>query len=143
MTAHSHRYNRPSAKNSILKLAATMKKPTSRTKLFLATLKGRTSAIDPATTAVMNPAAPISSPTARLPLCVFIAAKVENTSGLPFPKAKNVTPAMLSLMPKMLAMVLRLMQKKSLAAIPIVLNSRPSHDTSRTKATGFAPWSLQ
>jgi len=46
-------------------------------------------------------------------------------------------------MPKMLAMVLRLIQKKSLAAIPIVLNSRPSHDTSRTKATGFAPWSLQ
>ncbi|KAL8795721.1 MAG: hypothetical protein Q9195_001772 [Heterodermia aff. obscurata] len=120
-----------------------MKKPTSRTKLFLATLNGRTMAIDPATTAVMNPAAPISSPIAKLPLCDFIAAKVEKTSGLPFPKAKNVTPAMLSLIPRMLAIVLRFIQKKSLAAIPIVLKSRPSQTTRITKATGFALGSLQ
>jgi hypothetical protein len=133
----------PSARKTILKLAATMKKPISRTKLFLATLNGLTRAIEPATTAVINPAAPISSPTARLPLCVFMAAKVENTSGLPFPKAKNVTPAILSLIPRMLAMVLRLMQKKSLAAIPIVLNKRPSHNVRMMKATGFALCSLQ
>lgn len=113
----------------MLKLAAKMKKPTSRTKLFLATLKGRTSAMDPATTAEINPAAPMSSPIAKLPLCDFIAANVEKTSGLPFPKARNVTPAMLSLIPRMLAMVLRFIQKKSLAAIPIVLNSRASQST--------------
>ncbi len=127
----------------MLKLAATMKNPTSLTKLFLATLKGLTKAIDPATTAVMKPAAPISSPTARLPLCVFMAANVEKTSGLPFPNAKKVTPAMLSLMPRTLARVLRLMQKKSLAAIPMVLNRRPSHSTMMIKATGFALCRLQ
>ena len=120
----------------MLKLAATMKKPTSLTKLFLATLKGLTKAIDPATTAVINPAAPISSPTARLPLFVFIAANVEKTSGLPFPKAKKVTPAMLSLIPRMFAIVLRFMQKKSLAAMPIVLKRRPSHSIRIMKASG-------
>lgn len=127
----------------MLKLAATMKNTTSLTKLFLATLKGLTKAIDPATTVVMKPAAPINSPTARLPLCDFIAAKVEKTSGLPFPKARKVTPAMLSLIPNMLAMVLRFMQKKSLAAIPIVLNRRPSHKTRIMKAIGLAVCSLQ
>jgi len=50
---------------------------------------------------------------------------------------------MLSLMPKMLAIVLRFMQKKSLAAIPIVLKSKASHITRMTKATGLAVWSLQ
>lgn len=114
-----------------------MKKQTSLIKLFLATLKGLTSAMDPATTAVINPAAPMSSPTARLPLCVFIAAKVEKTSGLPFPNAKNVTPAMLSLIPKQFAIVLRFIQKKSLAAMPMVLKSRPSHMTRIAKATGL------
>jgi hypothetical protein len=83
----------------MVKLAATMKNPTSLTKVFFPTLNSLTNAIDPATTAVMNPAAPINSPTARLPLWEFIAAKVEKTSGLPFPNANNVTPAMLSLMP--------------------------------------------
>jgi hypothetical protein len=75
---------------------------------------------------------------ARLAEFVDIAANVEKTSGLPFPNAKNVTPAMLSLMPSELAIVLRLMQKKSLAAMPIVLNRRASHKTKMTKATGFA-----
>lgn len=90
----------------------------------------------PATTAVMKEAAPISSPTAKLPLWLLMAAKVEKTSGLPFPKARNVTPARLSLIPRMLAIVLKLMQRKSDAAIPMVLNSRPVHITSMTKATG-------
>lgn len=115
-----------------------MKNPTSRTKLLRATLKGRTSAMEPATTATMKLAAPISSPIARLAEFVLIAANVEKTSGLPLPKARNVTPAMLSLMPSRLAMVLRLTQKKSLAAIPIVLKRSPSHKTSITKAKGFA-----
>jgi hypothetical protein len=100
-------------------------------------------AIDPATTDVMNTAAPMSSPTARLPLFVLMAANVENTSGLPLPKASSVTPAMLSLIPRMLAMVLRLMQKKSLAAMPMVENSSPSHEIKIMNATGFACESLQ
>jgi hypothetical protein len=45
---------------------------------------------------------------------------------------------MLSLMPRILAMVLRFMQKKSLAAMPMVEKRRPSHRTSITKATGCA-----
>jgi hypothetical protein len=120
-----------------------MKKPTSLTKLLRATWNGLMRAIDPATTDVMNTAAPMSSPTARLPLFVLIAANVEKTSGLPFPKASSVTPAMLSLMPRMLAMVLRLMQKKSLAAMPIVENKSPSHTIKIVNATGLAWASLQ
>jgi hypothetical protein len=92
----------------------------------------------PATTATMNPAAPINSPTARLPLLLLIAAKVENTSGLPFPKARKVTPVKLSLMPSMLAIVLKFMHRKSEAAIPIVLKRRLIHTTRMVNATGFA-----
>lgn len=95
-------------------------------------------AMEPETTAVMKHAAPISSPTARLAAWVRKAAKVEKTSGLPFPKASKVTPARLSLMPNMRAMVLRLTQKKSLAAMPMVLKRRASHRVIRAKATGFA-----
>lgn len=127
----------------MLKLAATMKKPTSLMKLFLATLNGLTKAMEPATTAVMKPAAPISSPTAKLPLCVLIAANVEKTSGLPLPNAKKVTPAMLSLIPRIFAIVLKFIQKKSLAAMPIVLNRRPSHNTRIVKAIGLTWCSLQ
>jgi hypothetical protein len=56
-----------------------------------------------------------------------MAAKVEKTSGLPLPNARKVTPAMLSLNPRRDEIVLRLTQKKSLAAIPMVLKSRDSH----------------
>ena len=135
---HSHRCSFPSHRNDRLKAAATVKKPTSLTKAFLATLNGLTKAIEPATTAVMKPAAPNNSPIARLLLFVLKAAKVEKTSGLPFPKARKVTPAMLSLMPRIVAIVLRLMQKKSLAAIPIVLKRRPSQETKIRKAIGLA-----
>lgn len=138
MVTHSHNESFPSIRNTMLKAAATMKKKTSRTKLRRSTLKGRTIAIEPATTAVMKPAAPMSSPTARLPLFVFMAAKVEKTSGLPLPKARKVTPAMLSLMPRRPDMVLRLTQKKSLAAMPMVEKSRASHATRMAKPTGFA-----
>ena len=135
---HSQRCSLPSHKKDKLKAAATVKKPTSRMKAFLATLKGLTRAMEPATTAVMKPAAPNNSPMARLLLFVLKAAKVEKTSGLPFPKARKVTPAMLSLIPRIVAIVLRLMQKKSLAAMPMVLNRRPSHETRMRKATGLA-----
>ena len=135
--------NFPSHRKTMLNAAATTKKPTSRTKLFLATWKGRISAMDPLTTAVMKPAAPNNSPTARLPLFVLIAANVEKTSGLPFPKARKVTPAMLSLKPSMVAMVLRLMQKKSLAAMPIVEKSSASHEIKMMNAIALRCGSLQ
>jgi len=138
-THASHSDNFPSARNTRLKLAAIMKKQTSRTKLLRPTLNGLTNAMEPAITAVMKLAAPISSPTARLPLLVLMAAKVEKMSGLPLPKAKNVTPARLSLMPSSFAIVLRLTEKKSLAAIPMVLKSNPSHNAIIPKATGCAP----
>jgi hypothetical protein len=66
-----------------------------------------------------------------------MAAKVEKTSGLPFPKARNVTPAKFSLIPKMLAIVLRLMHKKSEAAIPMVLKRRLIHMTRMINATAL------
>jgi hypothetical protein len=106
-------------------------------------LKGLTSAIEPATTAVINAAAPMSSPIAKLPLFELIAANVEKTSGLPFPNARKVTPVKLSLIPRMLEMVLRLIQRKSLAAMPIVLKRRPNHTTIMINARGFALGRLQ
>jgi hypothetical protein len=117
-------------------MAAKIKNPTSRTKLRRATWKGLARAIEPATTAVMKHAAPISSPMAKLPLLELIAANVEKTSGLPFPKAKKVTPVKLSLIPRMLAIVLRLIQRKSLAAIPIVLKRSDSHAMMMLNAIG-------
>jgi hypothetical protein len=92
-------------------------------------------AMEPATTAEIKEAAPISSPTASEPEPIFIAANVLNTSGDPFPNARNVTPAMLSDIPRMLAIVERLMQKKSLAAIPMVVKRIPSHDAIMMNAT--------
>jgi hypothetical protein len=99
--------------------------------------------MEPATTEVMKPAAPRSSPTAMLPLLEPMAAKVLKTSGEPLPKARKVTPARLWLRPRMVAMVLRLTLKKSLAAIPIVLNRRQSQTIRTTKATGFAAPKVQ
>jgi hypothetical protein len=137
MVKHSHRCSSPSARKTIVKLIAAIKKIISRTKTRLLTLNSRTRAMEPATTAVMKPAAPISSPTAILPLLEPIAAKVLKTSGEPFPKARKVTPARLSLSPSTLEMVLRLTLKKSLAAMPMVVKSRPSHTARMAKATGF------
>ena len=125
--ADSQIWRRPSPNNNILKATAKIKYPTSRTKLLRATLNGRTSAIEPATTDVMKLAAPSSSPIARLPLFDRMAAKVENTSGLPFPNARKVTPVKLSLKPRTLAKVLKSTQRKSLAAMPMVLKSSDSH----------------
>ena len=61
---------------------------------ILVTRNGLTTAIDPATTDDIKAAAPINSPTAKEPELFDIALKVLNTSGDPFPKAKNVTPAL-------------------------------------------------
>lgn len=94
--------------------------------------------MEPATTAEMKHAAPINSPIARLAEFVLKAANVEKTSGLPLPNARKVTPAMLSLIPSRPDIVLRFTQKKSLAAIPIVLKSIESHKTRITNATGLA-----
>jgi hypothetical protein len=119
------------------------KNPTSRTKLRRATLNGWIRAMEPATTDVMKLAAPISSPMARLPLFDLMAANVENTSGLPFPNARNVTPVKLSLIPRMLAKVLKSIHKKSLAAIPMVLKSKDSHKMRTMKAIGLASANVQ
>jgi hypothetical protein len=87
---------------------------------------------------VIKLAAPINSPIARLPLFDRMAANVEKTSGLPFPKARNVTPVKLSLMPRMLASVLRSIHRKSLAAIPMVVNRIDNQKISIINASGFA-----
>lgn len=68
---------------------------------------------------VLKLAAPMSSPTASPNVPLLIAENVLNTSGLPLPKAKKVTPAVLSLNPKYAATVDKLGQKKSEADIPI------------------------
>ena len=84
-------------------------------------------AMDPETTVVMKNAAPISSPIARLPEPTLIAANVENKSGDPFPRARNVTPAIDSDIRNVCDNVARLGQKKSLAAMPMALKSRLNH----------------
>ena len=71
-------------------------------------------------------AAPINSPIAKLNVPWFMAEKVEKTSGLPFPKAKKVTPAVVSLSPKYVAIVDKFGQKKSEATIPMNENKKDS-----------------
>lgn len=70
-----------------------MKNPTSLRKGKALTLNGLINIIDPEMTLTMKEAAPKSSPMARDPEPDFMAPKVENTSGDPFPKARKVTPA--------------------------------------------------
>jgi len=82
------------------RVTATKKNPTSLKNADLSTLKGRMMHMEPTTQVTMNEAAPNSSPTARLPVLVLMAEKVENTSGLPFPNARNVTPATFSSSPR-------------------------------------------
>ena len=67
-------------------------------------------------------AAPINSPTASPNVPSLNAENVLNTSGLPFPNAKKVTPAVLSLKPRTVAMVDKFGQKKSEAVMPIKEN---------------------
>lgn len=81
---------------------------------------------------VLKVAAPMSSPTANPSVPLLIAEKVLNTSGLPLPKAKKVTPAVLSLNPRYAATVDKLGQKKSEADIPIK-EKRNARTKSRNK----------
>jgi hypothetical protein len=121
----------------MVKTTARMKKQISRVYDFRSTRNSLTNAIEPATTPVIKLAAPISSPTAILALLEPMAAKVLNTSGDPLPKARNVTPAKLSLRPRTVAIVLRLTLKKSLAAMPMVVKRRPSQSTRAVNAMGL------
>src|SRR5262245_45006902 len=108
----------------MLNPTAPAKNNASRMNDLRLTLKGRTMAMDPATTAFMKNAAPINSPMAKLPEPTLMAENVENRSGEPFPKAKKVTPAMDSDIRRDWASVARFGQKKSLAAIPIALKRK-------------------
>ncbi|KAH3688970.1 hypothetical protein WICPIJ_000029 [Wickerhamomyces pijperi] len=90
---------------------------------LLFTWKGLVIAMHPTTTHVMNIAAPTSSPMAKLGESIFIASKVEKTSGLPLPNANNVTPAKLSLILKIFAKVSKLGHRNSDAVIPNVVNN--------------------
>ena len=106
---------------------------------FLATLKGRTIDILPTTTPVMNKAAPQSSPIAKFAEFIFIASKVEKTSGLPLPKANSVTPAKLSLILKNFDIVSRFGHRKSDAVIPKVVNNIISINANEINLNILAP----
>ena len=82
------------------KLVAAKKNPTSLRNGNFSTLKGRMMHMEPTTQLTMKEAAPNNSPTAKLPVLLRMAEKVENTSGLPFPNARNVTPATFSSSPR-------------------------------------------
>jgi hypothetical protein len=69
-----------------------------------------------------------------------MAENVEKTSGLPFPKAKNVTPAVVSLNPRYVAIVDKFGQKKSEATIPINENKNDSNKRYAKAINGFE-WS--
>jgi hypothetical protein len=73
--------------------AAMMKKPRSLKNGVFSTVNGCMIAMHPTTIDVINNAAPKSSPTAREPEWLFIAAKVENMSEEPLPRARKVAPA--------------------------------------------------
>lgn len=110
-------------------VTATVKKPTSRKNGARSTLNGLMIHMLPTTQEVTNVAAPRSSPIASPPELVRIAEKVAKTSGLPFPNARNVTPATFSSRPSIRESVPRLGQKKSEALMPRVLKRKRSHTT--------------
>lgn len=83
-----------------------MNETTSLLKLPGTTSNGLTRDTEPMTTAVINAAAPKSSLIAILPLLDVMAAKVGKILELPLSKAKNVTPASVSLIQSINAMVL-------------------------------------
>lgn len=109
--AHSHRRRIPSDTKYMENEMASKKNPTSLINDLGETLNGLTIAIDPVTTAVINEAAPMSSPIANDPDPARMAAYVENTSGEPLPNAKKVTPARDSDRPSIFEIVLRLGQR--------------------------------
>ena len=106
-------------------------------------MKGRIMHMEPTTQLTMKEAAPNNSPTAKLPVLLRIAEKVENKSGLPFPNARNVTPATLSSSPRVWATVARFGQKKSEALMPIVEKRNMSQTMRPAKVHGRAAGSAQ
>lgn len=114
-------------------MTAVVKNQTSRRKATRGTWNGLIRAMAPTTmdmTGVsacpprtyhhsLNDAAPMSSPIAKLNVPLLSAENVEKTSGLPFPNARNVTPAVDSFSPRYAAIVARFGQKKSEADIPM------------------------
>lgn len=92
--------------------------------------------IEPTTHETMKDAAPSNSPIAKLPDSARMAEYVEKTSGLPFPKARKVTPATFSSRPNSWAKVARFGVKKSDALIPKVENKKRSHMSRPTKTPG-------
>jgi hypothetical protein len=93
--------------------------------------------IEPTTQDTMKDAAPSNSPIARLPELARMAENVEKTSGLPFPNARNVTPATFSSKPSSWANVARLGVKKSDALMPNVEKRNTSHTSRLTNTTGL------
>lgn len=93
--------------------------------------------IDPATIAVIKKHAPISSPMANDPEPESMALNVLNRSGLPFPKANTVTPAMLSESCNLADMVWRLGQKKSDATTLTAPNNNSNAEHKAAIAIGF------
>lgn len=92
----------------------------------------------PTTQDTMKDAAPNNSPMAKLPELARMAENVENTSGLPLPKARKVTPATFSSSPRMEASVARFGQKKSDALIPSVEKRNMSHRIKPANRNGRA-----
>lgn len=99
--------------------------------------------IDPTTHETMKEAAPTSSPIARPPEPARMALKVEKRSGLPFPKARNVTPATLSSRPSSWDNVARLGVKKSEALIPRVEKRNRSQTRRPVNTSGRTDCSVQ
>ena len=125
------------------RLTAIVKKPTSRRNGLRCTLNGLIIHIEPTTQDTMNDAAPSSSPIAKLPESARMAENVENTSGLPFPNARKVTPATFSSKPRSWAIVARLGVKKSEALMPRVENKKMSHIKRPTKTAGRKAFFVQ
>ncbi len=117
-------------------MIAIVKKPTSLRNGPRSTLKGLMMHMEPTTHDVMKVAAPSNSPIARPPEFERMAEKVAKTSGLPLPKARNVTPATFSSSPRILESVPRFGQKKSDALMPSVLKRKRSQTRYPAKMAG-------
>jgi hypothetical protein len=99
--------------------------------------------MEPTTQDTMNVAAPMSSPTAKLPELARMAENVEKTSGLPFPKANKVTPATFSSKPSNWEMEARFGVKKSEALMPRVEKRKMSQRRRAVKTNGRRIASVQ
>lgn len=131
-----HNSNLPPLMTNVRNMAVISKAMISLIRDDLTTLNGFTRAMDPATTAVMNDAAPMSSPMAILLLSSFIAANVEKISGLPLPRARRVTPAKVSFIRSPRAIELKLTEKKSPATVPKAVKRIVKKKRIRTMASG-------